>query len=68
MMHASLRLILFLLDGNLHCELGFDISFLGSGKENMHMLVLSCSFFVIVSQNPSRSMLDTTSINSSSYC
>jgi hypothetical protein len=67
-MHTSLRLIIFLLDGNFNAELGLDISYLGSGKENMHMLVLSCSFFVIFSQNPRRSMLDTLSINDSSYC
>jgi hypothetical protein len=39
----------FLLDGNLLVELGFDLSLsIGFGKENMHLLVLSCLFLVIV--------------------
>jgi hypothetical protein len=43
-----LKVYSLLLDDNLHGELGFGISLLGIGKENLHTLVLFSSFLVIV--------------------
>jgi hypothetical protein len=49
-------------------KLGFDISFLGIGKEKSAYVIYFLLILVIVGGNPRRSMLDTPSIIASSYC